>query len=116
MSEIEYNNLTYEIAQALDRGQSRAETLNRLKHLCKHKIPAPRLGDIRNPNELLAELEKEGALGRFKLDFLKELLRMVKKTTWIQKVEAFQYRTSSSTVKWVAEKLLGGNDYYDFMI
>ena len=115
MSEIEYNNLTYEIAQALDKGQSRAKTLDHLKHLCRHKIPAPRLGDIRNPNELLAELEKEGVLGRFKLDFLKELLRMVDKTQLIQKVEAFQYRTSSGAVKWVAgrfielgEKLLGG--------
>lgn len=86
MSQIEYNDLLFEIAAKLDVNE-----LPRIRFMCRDKLPGG--GDsIPNVLALFEELERRNHLGIDRLDTVKEILDRMKKRAMVKKVEDFERR------------------------
>ncbi len=87
MSEIEYNNLLFEISEKLDGNQ-----LPRLVFMCRNKIAKGSEENIGDVLALFKQLEKHNSLGIDRLDTLKEILSEMKKRPLLKKVEKFEIK------------------------
>ena len=85
MSEIEYNNLVFEISTKLDVNQ-----LEKMVFMCRWLISKNRKERIENVLELFEELEKQGHLGIDRLETLKQILEQLKKQRILRKVKEFE--------------------------
>ncbi|KAL9959133.1 hypothetical protein ACROYT_G036221 [Oculina patagonica] len=93
MSEIEYNNLLFEISEKLDGNQ-----LPRLVFMCRNKIAKGSEENIRDVLALFKQLEKHNSLGIDRLDTLKEILSEMKKRPLLKKVEKFEIKRKAQSV------------------
>ena len=85
MSEVEYNNLLYEISKRLDERNAGEQ----LRAMCRRKVAASREENMQ-AFPLFEELEEKGFLSPDRLDVLKDLLRGVKEWTLLEEVENFE--------------------------
>ena len=85
MSEIEYNNLVFEISTKIGVNQ-----LGRLVFMCRWQISKSSKGRIKNALELFEELENQGYLGIDRLETLKQILEQLKNQRMLRKVEEFE--------------------------
>ena len=87
MSDIEYNDLLFEISRKLD-----VDELQRLLFMCRNEIVKGSHRNIRDVLTLFEELERNNRLGIDRLDTLKEILTQMKKRSLLKKVEEFEIR------------------------
>ena len=102
-SEVKYNKLILMLAKSLETESNNEEILEDLKYLSRHELPddTTRINDFKT---FFSALAKKGALGRYNLGFLKEILQEVpvetleevKKNDLLEKVKTFE--DSISTV------------------
>ena len=91
MSNLDYNDLLYEISTKID-----ANELPRLVFMCRDDIAKGSEDSIQDVLTLFKELENQNRLEIDRLDTLKEILKKVKKRTLLKKVEEFEIRRKGS--------------------
>ena len=86
MSEIEYNNLLFEISRKLDELDARKQLLI----MCRGKVATRSEDSIQDVFSLFEELEQKGFLGLDRLGILKDMLKGVKEWVLFGKVKKFE--------------------------
>ena len=88
MSEIEYNNLLFEISERLDQ----QNVLERLLFMCRGKLSplSERQDSIQDTLSLFKELEDRNCLGVDRVQVLKDLLKGVRQWSLFGKVKKFE--------------------------
>lgn len=85
MSKVEYNFLLYEISGKINSNQ-----LAKLVFMCREHIPKGAQDSIQDVLTLFKVLEEHSSLGIDDLEMLKEILRLLKKTSLFNKVKEFE--------------------------
>ena len=85
MSEIEYNDLVFDISTKINVNQ-----LEEMVFMCRGQISKSRKKKFKNVLELFKELEKQGYLGIDRLETLKQILEQLKKRGMLKKVKEFE--------------------------
>ena len=86
MSEIEYNNLLFEISRRLDELDARKQLLI----MCRGKVATRSEDSIQDVFSLFEELEQKDFLGLDRLGILKDMLKGVKEWALFGKVKKFE--------------------------
>ena len=86
MSEIEYNNLVFEVSNSLEELNLREQLL----FLCRGKLAAGSEDSIQDVLSLFEELEQRNHLGPNRLGVMKDLLKRVKEWGLLGKVKKFE--------------------------
>ena len=87
MSEIEYNDLIFEISERLDELPN---VLKRLLFMCRGKLRSGREESIQDVRSLFTELEECNRLGIDRLEVMKDLLKRVRELALLRKVKKFE--------------------------
>ena len=85
MSEIEYNDLVFDISTKINVNQ-----LGRMVFMCRGQISKSRKKKFKNVLELFVELEEQGNLGIDRLETLKQILEKLKNRGMLRKVKEFE--------------------------
>ena len=93
MSEIEYNNLLFEISRRLDELDARKQLLI----MCRGKVATRSEDSIQDVFSLFEELEQKGFLGLDRLGILKDMLKGVKEWALFGKVKKFESKRKEYT-------------------
>ena len=86
MSEIEYNNLLFEISQRLDEQNA----LKQLLIMCRGKVATRSDDSIQDVFSLFEQLEEKGFLGLDRLEIMKDMLKGVKEWALFGKVKKLE--------------------------
>lgn len=86
MSEIEYNDLIFEISERLGE----LNVLNRLLFLCRGKLRSGSEESIQDVRSLFTELEECNRLGIDRLEVMKDLLKRVREWALLRKCKKFE--------------------------
>ena len=83
----EFRKVLFSLCQELT-----TENLSSLKYLLRDLLTAKELEDIRDPMDLMLDLEQRNELCSNNCQLLKDLLTQIKRKDLVQKIEAFQGR------------------------
>ena len=86
MSDIEYNDLLFEISERLDELNVR----ERLIFMCRGKLASGSEDSIQDALSLFKELEERDCLGPDRLEIVKDVLKRLKEWVLFGKVKTFQ--------------------------
>lgn len=109
MSNIEYNNLLFEISQTLKQQIEREQlSLEQLLFMCREKVASGTEDNINDVLSLLRALESQNNLKIDKLVVLKELLKAVGEWSLFQKVRKLEIKRTE--YNWLIEQVSLGLD------
>lgn len=97
MSEIEYNDLVFDISTKINVNQ-----LEKMVFMCRGQISKSRKKKFKNVLELLVELEEQGNLGIDRLETLKQILERLKNQRMLKKVKEFENKRKAQSVGIIA--------------
>ena len=86
MSDIEYNDLLFEISERLDE----LNVQERLIFMCRGKLASGSEDSIQDALSLFQELEERDCLGLDRMEIVKDVLKRLKEWILFGKVKAFQ--------------------------